>query len=94
HRDTLLSTNNLDVVLRKHHEADVMYRCTLMGAEKMLGSDYRNTLKCIYNLAEALHKQREYDEVERLYLCALAGREKALGLDHRHTFQSTIKLVN
>ncbi|RPA96984.1 hypothetical protein L873DRAFT_1162622 [Choiromyces venosus 120613-1] len=53
--------------LRKHHGAGVMYRLTLISSEKMPESDYRNTLKCIYNLAGALHKQREYDEVERLH---------------------------
>ncbi|RPA89287.1 hypothetical protein L873DRAFT_1722637, partial [Choiromyces venosus 120613-1] len=56
HRHTLLSANNLDVALRKHHEAEVMYLRTLMGAERMLGSGCRDTLKCIYNLAGALHK--------------------------------------
>ncbi|RPA95663.1 hypothetical protein L873DRAFT_1697234, partial [Choiromyces venosus 120613-1] len=90
--DTSPNVNNLGLALKKHHEAEVMYRRPLMGAERLLGSDSGDTLGCIYNVAGALHKQREYDEVRRLHLPALAGREKTLGLDHRHTVQSTIEL--
>ncbi|RPB02829.1 hypothetical protein L873DRAFT_1576470, partial [Choiromyces venosus 120613-1] len=104
HRNTLLSAHNLGVALRKHHEGEAIYRAnisvplrlpylfnTLMGAERMLASDNRDTLKFIYNLSGALHKQSESDEAERLHLRALAVREKALGLDHRETVQSTVK---
>ncbi|RPA88878.1 hypothetical protein L873DRAFT_1928031 [Choiromyces venosus 120613-1] len=56
-----------------NHEAEVMYRRTLMGAERMLGSDYKDIVRCIYNPAGTLHKQREYEEVERLHLHRLTG---------------------
>ena len=55
--------------------------------ENSLGVGHDDTIRIVYNIAEAYEDQANYDEALIWYNRALAGREKALGENHTDTLQ-------
>ena len=70
HPDTLMSMNNLAVVLDsqgKYEAAEEMYRRTLELREKVLGSKHPDTLMSMNNLAGVLDDQGKYDTAMEMH---------------------------
>ncbi|KEF51035.1 uncharacterized protein A1O9_12919 [Exophiala aquamarina CBS 119918] len=71
-----------------------MNRRVLAGREKVLGSDYLDTLTSVDNLVSVLRYQGKYTKAEEMNRRVLAGREKVLGLDYPHILTSISNLVS
>jgi tetratricopeptide (TPR) repeat protein len=97
HPDTLVSMNNLALVLNrqgKYEEAEAMNRQTLAMREKMLGPEHPDTLTSMNNLASVLNSQGKYKEAEAMNSQTLAMREKVLGPEHPDTLTSVHRLAH
>ena len=95
HPDTLISVNSLGGLLEKQgklEEAEVLYRRSLEGRERVLGVDHPNTLTSVNNLGVLLEDQGKLEEAEVLYRRALEGRERVLGVDAPETLRSVNNL--
>ena len=70
HPDTLISINNLALILSsrgKYEEAEEIHRQILALNKRVLGKEYSNTLKSVYCLACVLSRQGKYKEDEEIY---------------------------
>ncbi|KAG0636222.1 hypothetical protein HOY80DRAFT_1055121 [Tuber brumale] len=65
----------------------------IIGREKGLGLDHRNTPQSVHDLGVTLHSLEKYREAENMHRRALVVREKTLGRDHRDTLQSARDLA-
>lgn len=63
-----------------------MYRDTL-------GTDHRDNMRCMENLALIYMKQRRFCDAEELRTNVLAGRKLVLGEQHPHTLSSIERLA-
>jgi serine/threonine protein kinase/Tfp pilus assembly protein PilF len=91
HPDTLLSFNNLGVLLfeqGKLTEAEPYYRQALEGFRRALGDDHTDTLSSISNLGVLLEQQGKLAEAEPYAREALEVRRRVLGDDHPSTLFS------
>ena len=96
HLNTLISVNNLAVVLRnrgKYKESEEMNRRALKGIEKVLGLEHPDTLTSIDNLASVLQLQGKYKESEEMYRRALTGRSYVFFSQHLNTLISVNNLA-
>eukprot|EP00457_Paulinella_chromatophora_P000829 gb/GEZN01000829.1/.p1 GENE.gb/GEZN01000829.1/~~gb/GEZN01000829.1/.p1 ORF type:complete len:1062 (+),score=199.70 gb/GEZN01000829.1/:200-3385(+) len=96
HPDTLLSMNNLAMLLKtqgKFSEAEPLYRRALEGSETNLGVTHADTLLSMNNLAALLKAQGRLSEAEPLYRRALEGSEATLGATHPHTLTTMHNLA-
>ena len=96
HPDTLMSMNNLALLLKgqgKYDEAEPIYRRTLALSEKVQGKEHPDTLRSMNNLALLLQLQGKYDEAEPIYRQALVIKEKVLGKEHPNTLTSLNNLA-
>ena len=89
HPDTLMSVNNLAVLLKdmgKYEEAEPLYRRALAGQEAALGAEHPDTLSSVNNLAILL---RTWASMRRRAAvpASAGGEEAALGAEHPHTGQ-------
>ena len=76
HRDTLLSMNNLAILLKdlgKWREARALYERVLQGMEKAMGPEHPETLSSVNNLAVLLSDLGETAEARALYERGPAG---------------------
>lgn len=64
-----------------------LFRLTLKHYETTLGPKHPNTLSCINNLGNLLHKQGNDDGAETLLRQALAGTEETFGREHSETLE-------
>ena len=91
HPDTLVTMNNLAVVLRrrgKYEEAEEMHRQALGPQETVLGKENPDTLTSMNNLALVLGDQGKYEEAEEMHRQALGLQETVLGKEHPDTLTS------
>jgi tetratricopeptide (TPR) repeat protein len=92
HPDTLVSVNNLGILLKykgDHEGAEVLWRRALEGREKALGPEHPDTLMSLNNLGTLFSDKGDYEGAEALCRRALEGLEKVLGRDHPDTLGST-----
>jgi len=59
----------------KYSEAEIVYRQTLKGMEKVFGEDHPDTLACVHELGDVLYDQEEYNAAEEMYRRATEGRQ-------------------
>jgi tetratricopeptide (TPR) repeat protein len=88
HSDTLVSMNNLALVLSEqgnYAEAEKMHREELALREKVSGKEHPYTLTSMGNLALVLSDQGKYAEAEKMFQEELALSEKVLGKEHPQT---------
>ncbi|KAI2618440.1 hypothetical protein GGR54DRAFT_605477 [Hypoxylon sp. NC1633] len=91
HPDTLISMNNLGIVLHnqgKYEEAVQIYRETLELMEQVLGKEDPITLANMNNLGSVLRSQGKYEEAEQIYRETLELMEQVLGKEDPITLQS------
>ncbi|PNP77903.1 hypothetical protein FNYG_08629 [Fusarium nygamai] len=96
HPSTLMSMNNLALVLRKigeYKEAEKMHRETLAMMKKVLGKEHPDTLSSMNNLASVLDDMGEYEEAEKIHRETLELKEKVLGKEHPSTLGSMNNLA-
>jgi tetratricopeptide (TPR) repeat protein len=96
HQDTLMSTNNLALVLThqgKYGEADQMHREVLGIRQKVLGMEHPDTLTSMNNLAVLLSDQGKYEEAGQMHREVLRIRQKVLGMEHPDTLTSINNLA-
>ena len=96
HPDTLVSMDNLAVVLKrqgKYEAAEEMQRRALELYEKVLGPEHPDTLTSMDNLARVLGRQGKYEAAEEMHRRALELREKVLGPEHPDTLTSIDNLA-
>ena len=67
--------------------ATKLLRLTLKHHESKMGPRHPDTLNCINNLGNLLHKQGNDDGAEILFRQALAGTEAAFGREHPETLE-------
>ena len=97
HPDTLISINNLALVLQsqgKYEEAERIHRQALALSESVLGKEHPNTLISMNNLASVLQSQGKYEEAERIHRQALALKESVLGKEYPNTLISMNNLAS
>ena len=97
HLDTLISMNNLAIVLGsqgKYEQAEEMYRQALRLAETVLGKEHPDTLMSINNLATVLSDQGKYKQAEEMHRQALRLKEIVLGKKHPSILASMNNLAN
>ena len=68
------------------HEAEQLYRRTLVLKENLLGADHPDVAVTVNNLAVLYKNQGRYAEAERLYRRALTIFERSLGANHPKVF--------
>ena len=91
HPNTLISINNMGVLLRsqgKLAEAEHYYREALEVQRRVLGDDHPNTLTSIINMGLLLRSQGKLAEAEPYLREALEGHRRVLGDDHPDTLAS------
>jgi tetratricopeptide (TPR) repeat protein len=93
HPSTLLSMNNLALLL-KEEAAEPLLRRALASSEQKLGPDHHLTLTVLNNLALVLKAQSRHDDAEALYERVLEVLERTLGADHPHTTQTVLNLAS
>ncbi|KAK5463787.1 hypothetical protein LTR55_011818 [Exophiala xenobiotica] len=96
HPDTLMSMNNLALVLRgqgKYDEAEQMHREVVEVQERVLGQEHPDTLRSMNNLALVLSDQGKHDEAEQMHREVVEVRERVLGKEHPSTLASMNNLA-
>ncbi|RYP17801.1 hypothetical protein DL767_009943 [Monosporascus sp. MG133] len=96
HPDTLISMNNLALVLQnqgKYDEAEQIHRQELKLSEAVLGREHPDTLTSMNNLALVLRNQGKYDEAEQMHRQVLELSEAVLGREHPSTLTSMNNLA-
>ncbi|MCH8146599.1 MAG: serine/threonine protein kinase [Planctomycetes bacterium] len=91
HPDTLISINNMGVLLLamgKLDEAEPYYREALEGNRRVLGDDHPFTLFSISNMGDLLQAMGKLDEAEPYSREALEGNRRLLGDEHPSTLIS------
>jgi CHAT domain-containing protein/tetratricopeptide (TPR) repeat protein len=78
----------------KYAEAAVFAERTLMLAERLLGSEHRDALQSVNNLAIIYQTQGRHSEAEPLYHRALDARQRILGMEHTDTLSSIANLAS
>ena len=98
--DTLISTSNLATLLKnrgKLDEAEPLFRKALEGFRRhpSCGAAHKDTLACIYNLADLLFAQDNFSLIDAvpLFREALLGRRRTLGDAHSATRDTAMKLA-
>ncbi|KAH0547852.1 hypothetical protein FGG08_000110 [Glutinoglossum americanum] len=97
HPDTLMSMNNLAVVLShqgKYETAEEMHRQVLELKEKVLGFEHPDTLMSVNNLGVVFRDQGKYKAAEEMHRQALELEEKVLGYEHPDTLMSISNLAS
>ncbi|KAI1429343.1 hypothetical protein F5Y12DRAFT_482024 [Xylaria sp. FL1777] len=97
HPDTLISMNNLALVLRtrlKFEEAEKLHRQQLEAYEAMKNKRPRPTLVAMNNLALVLRNQGKYEEAENLHRKELKLCTEVLGEKHPETLTSMNNLAH
>ena len=72
----------------KIEQATPIAEQALALAERMLGSEHPDTLRCVKNLGDLYYEQDRNDEAERLFKRALETRDHVLGSEHANTLVS------
>ena len=62
--------------------------------KEILGSNHRDTLATVHNLAVLFEKQNKLDEAESLYQRELKGYEETLGPKHPDTLKTQTYLLS
>jgi tetratricopeptide (TPR) repeat protein/predicted Ser/Thr protein kinase len=95
HPDTLVSINEMGIVLRsqgKLSEVEPYWREALEGSRRVLGDDHPTTLTSIDNMGSLLWSQGKLAEAEPYYREALEGSRRVLGDDHPDTLNSIVNM--
>ena len=86
HRDTLMTPNNLGIVLRRTEDYEGAldyYQQAFRAYEKVLGKTHPDTLRTVMNKATVYMVDLEdFPKAEGILRRALDGYEKSLGKDH------------
>ncbi|KEF50792.1 uncharacterized protein A1O9_13157, partial [Exophiala aquamarina CBS 119918] len=91
HPSTLVSMNNLAVVLRDQgsdEEAEQIYRQVVKVQKAALGAEHPSTLVGMNNLAVVLSNQGKYEEAEQKHRQVVDVKEVVLGTEHPSTLMS------
>jgi len=91
HPDTLISMNDLGLVLRKQgflSEAKDLYNEALVIQRRALGEEHVDTLITLNNIANVLRSQRRTLEAESIYRKVLEVRRRVLGEEDPDTLTS------
>jgi tetratricopeptide (TPR) repeat protein len=97
HPDTLISINNLAVLLRARgnmDEAEQLFLEALTARRRVLKNDDPSLLASVNNMANLLKSKKDLIGAEALFLEALAVRKHSLGEEHRDTLASMNNLAN
>ncbi|KAL2826480.1 P-loop containing nucleoside triphosphate hydrolase protein [Aspergillus cavernicola] len=97
HSDTLDSTNELGILLRRtrrYAEAEKMHRQALRGRRKALQANDLATLETMDDLGVVLVDQGRYEEARKLHQKALGGKLAVLGREHPSTLTSMEDLAS
>ena len=65
-----------------------MYEKCLLGQEKVLGEDHKDTLTTVNNLGEVYREMKDYEKALEYYERDLKGSEKTLGKTHPDTLST------
>ncbi|KAF4769135.1 hypothetical protein HAV15_008620 [Penicillium sp. str.  len=76
----------------RYKNAEDMFRRTLLGREKVLGHNDKDTLLSAHWLGISLYHQDRHKNAEDMFRRALQGRENMLGHDHKETLESAFWL--
>jgi non-specific serine/threonine protein kinase/serine/threonine-protein kinase len=91
HPDTLVSVNNMGVLLEAQGrlaEAEPLYREALEKSRRTLGEEHPETLGSVGNMGVLLQAQGRLAEAEPYLREALEKRRRTLGEEHPHTLAS------
>ncbi len=95
HPDTLVSINNMGILLRgqgKLPEAEPYHREALETSRRTLGEEAPLTLGCMNNMGLLFQSQGKLSEAEPYYRKALEARRRTLGDEHPETLASISNL--
>jgi tetratricopeptide (TPR) repeat protein len=73
---------------QKYAEAEQLFLQSAQQREKVLGTEYKDTLWSKYRLAVALHDQQKYAEAKQLVREFVQQQEKVLGAEYKDTLES------
>ncbi len=96
HSDTLLSMNNLAMLLEHKGDnggAQPLLERAMEARERLLGPEHPDTLTSVNNLALLLSNQGDYAGAQPLYERALEARERVRGPEHPDTLVSVNNLA-
>ncbi|TVQ33079.1 MAG: serine/threonine protein kinase [Phycisphaeraceae bacterium] len=82
HNDTLVSQNNLGLMLARQgrvDEAEAIYRETIERRRRAFGEEHPEALTTMVGLGNLLRTQARYEEAEALFLAALDASRRTLG---------------
>ncbi|KAF7503591.1 hypothetical protein GJ744_003574 [Endocarpon pusillum] len=72
--------------LQSYDMALEFFQKTLIGEERLLGTDHINTLYSIEWIGNTYNSQQQFSEALEWYQKTLIGKERLLGTDHKDTF--------
>jgi tetratricopeptide (TPR) repeat protein len=76
-----------------YEEARRVYEKCLLGREKVLGEDHKDTLMTVNNLGEVYRRMKDYEKALECYERALKGSEKTLGKTHPDTLGTVMNIA-
>jgi tetratricopeptide (TPR) repeat protein len=77
----------------RYAQAEELFNQTLEIDRRVLGPDHPETLRCMYDLAEAYHQQGKYAQAETLFNQTLEIRRRVLG-PHQRRYRAGTKVTS